>query len=150
LQLGLPLPAAQWLNGRDEKEPLLRARVELALARPAEALAVLAAQTDPKAATLRVAALNQLGDAHGAAEILKGNGETAAAQLAMNRAGVWPELAATTESPLQKLAADLSATSPAPETEAAGGQLARTHALVGASEQTRGLITDVLAAAPAS
>lgn len=150
LQLGLSQPAAQWLDTTDASEPVLRARVKLALSRPAEALALLADQTAPDAVSLRVAALDQLGDAHGVADILKGTGDIAAAQLAMNRAGVWPELATTAESPLQKLAADLSSAPIAPLADATEGQLARTHALVGASELTRSLITDLLATPPSS
>ncbi len=150
LQLGLPQPAAQWLDDSDAKEPLLRAQLKLALSSPADALALLAGQSAPEAITLRVGALTQLGDAHGAADILKGTGDIAAAQLAMNRAGAWSELAATAESPLQKLAADLSTVTATAKAEPTDGQLARTHALIGASERTRGLIADLLAAPPAS
>lgn len=151
--LGLAGPAALWLAARGEGDPVVHARVELARANPDKALVLLAGQTTEEANALRLAALNQLGDNKAAAKALAAMGDTAAAQSALGRAGAWPDLAAGEASPLQELAATVTAPPTAPVPADAGGteagQLAHSHQLLEASAATRSLIDSVLAAAPA-
>lgn len=151
LDLGLPEPAAWWLDTVAD-QPVLQARIDLARAKPNEALALLAEQVTPEAEALQLSALGQLGDDRAAAAILAGKGDKASAQLALSRAGAWTEVAAGEAGTLQELAKAVIAPSPAPAAMAGTdeGQLARSHELVTSSAMTRDLIGALLGDQPAS
>lgn len=149
LHLGLAEPAARWAGALPAENTLLRARIALANARPAEAVALLAAQSDAEANSLRVTALRQLGDDRAAAQILASTKDQPSAELALSRAGAWADLAAGESSPLQQVAAD--AIRPPPDGNNDGqGELARTRNLIGSSEATRDHIGALLMQTPAS
>lgn len=145
LDLGFAEPAALWLDGVAEPDPVLRARADLALGDPRAVLRGLAGRMEPEALPLRLAALNALGDGVTEAATLRAVGEEEAANRALARMGQWESLAATAPSPLQMLAAGTLDAPPSPS----DGPLARGHLLTESGRATRDAIFALLSETPA-
>lgn len=144
LDLGLAPAASLWLRDLAVTDPLLRARLDLALGNSRDALRRVAGQDRPEALPLREAALRSLGDGKSLAAVLAAAGDAEGSQRALARGGDWTGLSGAAPSAWQQLGA--AATAPdAPPTDT---PLAAADQLASASAETRGQITQLLATLP--
>lgn len=146
LGLGFADQAAQWLNLDDRAPALLRARVDLALGNPKDALAKLEADDSPTALAVKAAALQDLNDQKAAAEVFAKLGKPEEQWAALSRSQAWDALAKGGPDPWKAVASvvtnppkDAAAVNPGTE-----GPLARNKTLVADSAATRDAITALL------
>ena len=148
--LGLPMPAQKWLGKVDSADPLLVAETALKASDALTALSSLGEAQGEVAASLKLSALERLGQEQERAEILAAAGNIPEAMSAQARAGDWDALANATEGPWKTLAEKLPETPP--QTAAKDGMpygpLARGHDLATAGANTRSAIETLLMAVP--
>lgn len=145
LVLGLGAPAETWL-GLPPLDPALAAQAMLLQGDARAALRQLTGAQQGKATEIRLAALEQLGEAEAVADLRQALADGAGAQRALAWAGDWAQLAQAGSDPWKDAAQGLETSS---ETGTAPGTLARSRATVELSSATRQQIADLLSAVPA-
>lgn len=148
--LGLGAAATQWLAAVSDPDPLLVAEAALRRADGRGALSPLAGSKGEVAQTMKLQALEIMGENLLRADILSAAGDLPAASAALARAGDWKRLAEDGEDPWKSLAARLPETPAPADTEPAlpYGPLARGRDLAAAGAETRAAVTELLAAVP--
>jgi hypothetical protein len=156
VDLGLAQSAVGWLAHVDQPDPLLRARIALALSDGKAALSALVGLSGEEAIKMTARAYELQGQEEARARVLTEIGQSDAASAAMARAATWLNLARTGSDPWQQAAKMIEKSqSPAQAGSAelgpmAGvqlnGPLAQGHMLANASAETRTAIEALLSA----
>lgn len=145
--LGFAQDAARWIDGLATPDVILAASVALAQGDARAALTWLAGSSDPAAQSLRAAALDQLGDADGAAKAFAASGAEDQAVASMIRARDWDQLKTTAPDPWK--AAIATVLPPADPALIPEGPLAKSQSLIEDSTTTRQTLMALLDSVPA-